>query len=119
VTWQLHAACRGAPTDLFFPDKWDDSRPAKAICARCPVRTDCTEHAFTQPEFHGIWGGMSERQRRNIRRGGRQRRCQWCRRWFTAQGMERICSDGCRAESRADSHRRNRQAKQAGVTPTR
>lgn len=66
--WQLRAACAGMDGDLFFPSKWNvaDARAAKAICAQCPVRLDCLEAGLW--EHHGIWGGLSEKERRAERR---------------------------------------------------
>lgn len=66
--WQQHAACRGC-TDLFFPSRGEDTRPALAICNTCPVRTECLDHALELGEKYGIWGGEPERQRRRLRRG--------------------------------------------------
>jgi len=66
--WMERAACRGLPTDLFFPERGADTRAAKAVCAACPVSDDCYEYAFASHERHGIWGGTSERERRRIRR---------------------------------------------------
>lgn len=66
--WMERAACRGLPTDLFFPERGADTSAAKAVCAACPVRDDCYEYAFESNERHGIWGGTAERERRRIRR---------------------------------------------------
>jgi WhiB family redox-sensing transcriptional regulator len=66
--WADHAACKGVDPDLFFPERGEDARHAKAICARCPVRTFCLEEALVNVEKHGVWGGLSERERRKIRK---------------------------------------------------
>lgn len=66
--WQQRAACRGSDPELFFPDRGEDADPAKKICADCPVRQECLEAALARGERFGIWGGMSERERRKIRR---------------------------------------------------
>jgi WhiB family redox-sensing transcriptional regulator len=66
--WADHAACRGVDPDLFFPGQGEDTRRAKAICARCPVQTFCLNEALANREKFGIWGGLSERERRRIRR---------------------------------------------------
>lgn len=63
--WFAAAACATAPIDWFFPDRGQDSSRAKDICAACPVRELCLEHFLH--ERHGIWGGLSERQRRQLR----------------------------------------------------
>lgn len=65
--WMARAACRGEPLELFFPERGQSTAPAKAICARCPVREECLEHALDGHDIHGIFGGLSERQRRQIR----------------------------------------------------
>lgn len=68
--WREEAACRGVDPNVFFPDRGDTFgvRAAKAICAGCPVRTDCLDYAITYAERTGIWGGKSERERRELRR---------------------------------------------------
>ena len=68
VGWREFANCLGANEDLFFPDRGASTRAAKQICAECPVRVDCLEYAVTQGEKFGIWGGLSERERRKIRK---------------------------------------------------
>jgi WhiB family redox-sensing transcriptional regulator len=54
--------------DLFFPERGQSCTEAKAICAGCPVRTECLDFAIVSCEQFGIWGGTSERERRRIRR---------------------------------------------------
>ena len=66
--WHDAAACTGSNADLFFPERGADQRPAKAICARCPVRLGCLEWAIANGEDSGIWGGMNEDDRRKERR---------------------------------------------------
>lgn len=67
-SWQDLAACRGMDPEIFFPHRGTDTRAPKAICNRCPVRPDCLEFAMDNGERWGIWGGVSERGRREIRR---------------------------------------------------
>jgi len=69
--WQAQAACAGVDPELFFPDRGMSTREAKAVCACCAVRGDCLEFAMTNHERFGIWGGLSERERRRIRRARR------------------------------------------------
>ncbi|MBA3252517.1 MAG: WhiB family transcriptional regulator [Geodermatophilaceae bacterium] len=71
--WQLHGACRGADTLLFFhPDGERGSArrrrqvAAKAVCARCPVLDECRRHALQVHEPYGVWGGMSEEERSRV-----------------------------------------------------
>jgi WhiB family redox-sensing transcriptional regulator len=68
LLWQDYANCRGADADLFFPERGASTRRAKSICQACEVRTDCLEYAIVNGEKFGIWGGMSERERRRVRR---------------------------------------------------
>ena len=67
-TWQDHANCLGVDPDLFFPERGASTKEAKEVCRGCVVREDCLEYALSNSEKFGIWGGMSERERRRIRR---------------------------------------------------
>ena len=71
--WQLHSACRGLDSDIFYhPDgERGASRErrvatAKAICAACPVLAQCRDHALKTREPFGVWGGLSEEDREVI-----------------------------------------------------
>jgi WhiB family transcriptional regulator, redox-sensing transcriptional regulator len=66
--WQDHANCLGVDPDLFFPERGASTREAKEVCRGCVVREDCLEFALGNGEKFGIWGGLSERERRRIRR---------------------------------------------------
>ena len=66
--WQEHANCLGVDPDLFFPERGASTREAKAVCRGCEVRVDCLEYALAHGEKFGIWGGLSERERRRVRR---------------------------------------------------
>ena len=68
LAWQDLANCRGADPDLFFPERGASTRTAKSICRECSVQAECIEFAIVSSEKFGIWGGMSERERRKIRR---------------------------------------------------
>jgi len=68
LAWQDLANCRGADPDLFFPERGASTRTAKGICRECSVRNECLEFAIVSSEKFGIWGGLSERERRKIRR---------------------------------------------------
>jgi WhiB family redox-sensing transcriptional regulator len=66
--WRDHAACRGQNMlRLFYPGQGEPTREAKQVCAGCVVRLNCLEHAMDHPERFGVWGGLSEQERRVIR----------------------------------------------------
>ncbi len=58
----------GVDPDLFFPERGASTREAKEVCRGCVVREECLDYAITNGEKFGIWGGMSERERRRVRR---------------------------------------------------
>lgn len=68
--WQERALCAQTDPEAFFPEKGGSTREAKRICSGCEVRAECLEYALAQDERFGIWGGLSERERRRLRRGG-------------------------------------------------
>ena len=67
--WQRYANCLGVDPDLFFPERGGSTREAKEVCRGCVVREECLQYALDNSEQFGIWGGMSERERRRLRRG--------------------------------------------------
>jgi WhiB family transcriptional regulator, redox-sensing transcriptional regulator len=62
--WMARAACRGTNPDLFFPARGESTVEAKSICGGCAVRVQCAALAVTNHERFGIWGGLSERERK-------------------------------------------------------
>src|SRR6478735_5375240 len=66
--WQDDANCLGVDPDLFFPERGASTREAKEVCRGCVVREECLEFALQNGEKFGIWGGLSERERRRLRR---------------------------------------------------
>jgi WhiB family redox-sensing transcriptional regulator len=66
--WQFRANCMGVDPELFFPERGSSTREAKEVCRGCVVRDDCLDFAIANGEKFGIWGGMSERERRRVRR---------------------------------------------------
>lgn len=68
ATWQDQALCAQTDPEAFFPEKGGSTREAKRICLSCDVRQQCLEFALQNDERFGIWGGMSERERRRLRR---------------------------------------------------
>ena len=66
--WQERALCAQTDPEAFFPEKGGSTREAKRICGRCEVKGDCLEYALGHDERFGIWGGLSERERRKLKR---------------------------------------------------
>jgi WhiB family redox-sensing transcriptional regulator len=67
--WQDDALCAQTDPEAFFPEKGGSTREAKRICHGCEVQAECLEYALGNDERFGIWGGLSERERRRIKRG--------------------------------------------------
>jgi len=67
--WQDRALCSQTDPEAFFPEKGGSTREAKKICLGCEVRHECLEYALAHDERFGIWGGLSERERRRLKRG--------------------------------------------------
>jgi len=67
--WRGGAACRNYPSDLFFPGVGGSVRAGKTVCAFCPVWKDCLRYAVETKQPLGIWGGTTERERRQARAG--------------------------------------------------
>ncbi|SEG87319.1 WhiB family transcriptional regulator, redox-sensing transcriptional regulator [Actinacidiphila yanglinensis] len=78
MDWRKQAQCRGEDPELFFPVSSAGSgmmqtEKAKSVCRRCPVREQCLEWALENGQY-GVWGGLSEDERRGMRRrAGRKR----------------------------------------------
>jgi len=77
--WWTRAACTTADPELFFPIS--SSGPAqrqvaraKAICARCPIQQECLSYALAAGPIQGVWGGMTEEERRSLARRRRRAR---------------------------------------------
>ena len=66
--WQDRALCAQTDPEAFFPEKGGSTREAKKICTGCEVKAECLEYALANDERFGIWGGLSERERRRIKR---------------------------------------------------
>ena len=67
--WQERALCAQTDPEAFFPEKGGSTREAKRICQGCEVKDECLEYALANDERFGIWGGLSERERRRLKRG--------------------------------------------------
>jgi WhiB family redox-sensing transcriptional regulator len=68
LDWQDRALCAQTDPEAFFPEKGGSTREAKRVCRSCEVRAECLEYALEHDERFGIWGGMSERERRRLKR---------------------------------------------------
>lgn len=66
--WQDRALCAQTDPEAFFPEKGGSTREAKRICLGCEVRSECLEYALQHDERFGIWGGLSERERRKLKK---------------------------------------------------
>lgn len=64
--WTLQALCAQVDPEIFFPEKGGSAHAAKKICDRCEVRDQCLAEALDRGESFGIWGGLSERERRRL-----------------------------------------------------
>ncbi len=65
--WQERALCAQTDPEAFFPEKGGSTREAKKICVGCEVKDECLEYALGHDERFGIWGGLSERERRRLK----------------------------------------------------
>jgi WhiB family redox-sensing transcriptional regulator len=66
-TWMAEALCAQVDSEMFFPEQGDSNRYAKRTCMRCDVRIQCLNYAVEQKMPFGVWGGLSERERRHLR----------------------------------------------------
>lgn len=65
--WQELALCAETDPESFFPEKGGSTKDAKQVCLRCEVKDQCLEYALAREERFGIWGGLSERERRKLK----------------------------------------------------
>lgn len=104
--WKAEGACRGMDPDLFFPGRGESTAEAKKTCRECVVREECLDYSLANGEKFGIWGGLSERERKAVRRtlvATRKARCRICAEEFTRQPGSRAQTCGketCVAEHR-------------------
>jgi WhiB family transcriptional regulator, redox-sensing transcriptional regulator len=68
LEWQERALCAQTDPEAFFPEKGGSTREAKRVCLTCDVRDECLEYALGHDERFGIWGGLSERERRRVKK---------------------------------------------------
>lgn len=68
--WYSQALCPETDPDAFYPEKGGSTAEAKKVCRGCPVRTQCLQWALDNDERFGVWGGLSDRERRRLKRSG-------------------------------------------------
>jgi WhiB family redox-sensing transcriptional regulator len=68
LSWQERSLCAQTDPEAFFPEKGGSTREAKKVCVGCEVRAECLEYALAHDERFGIWGGLSERERRKLKK---------------------------------------------------
>lgn len=68
LSWQDRALCAQTDPEAFFPEKGGSTREAKKVCQSCEVKSECLDYALAHDERFGIWGGLSERERRKLKR---------------------------------------------------
>ena len=68
LSWQERALCAQTDPEAFFPEKGGSTREAKKVCVGCDVRSECLAYALAKDERFGIWGGLSERERRKLKK---------------------------------------------------
>jgi WhiB family redox-sensing transcriptional regulator len=72
MSWADWAICGETDPEAFFVEKGGSTRPAKRVCAGCPVTAECLAYALERGEEFGVWGGLSARERREITRARRK-----------------------------------------------
>lgn len=66
--WTARGACQFVPTEVFFPSRGQAVEPAKEVCGVCPVLAECREYALEIADLKGVWGGLTEVERKQLRR---------------------------------------------------
>jgi WhiB family redox-sensing transcriptional regulator len=79
ASWWSRAACATADPELFFPISYSGPAlrqvtKAKAVCARCQIQPECLRYALDAGSVQGVWGGMTEEERRRLLRRERRGR---------------------------------------------
>jgi len=87
--WMRNAACRGQGFNTWFPseDSSVEADAARQVCSGCRVRTDCLDYALAAGIRHGVWGGLSARERTALAGAARK---------ATGTGRERRAAGGAR-----------------------
>lgn len=69
LDWRDRALCAQTDPEAFFPERGGSVREVKRVCRSCEVRAECLEYALENDERFGVYGGLSERERRRLKRG--------------------------------------------------
>lgn len=72
TTWQTDALCAQVDSSIFFPEKGESTRDAKTVCGSCPVKAQCLQFSLDNNIEHGVWGGVSPRDRAALKRRARR-----------------------------------------------
>lgn len=80
--WQDYANCKSVDTKVFYPTRGESQAEAEAICNLCEVKMECLKYAIQTFQLYGVWGGLSERKRRAIRRA--------IRKGYIVEGLEDV-----------------------------
>lgn len=72
LDWQEAAKCKGRNSEIFYPQRGVPTASAKSLCKDCRVKQECLEYAIVHDERFGIWGGLSERERKKVIRERRR-----------------------------------------------
>lgn len=93
LDWQAKAACEGMDRELFFPEEDFLLEPeVLAACAICTVREDCLAFAIEYGQDFGVWGGLTEKQRKKINKVANRAHCPGC---YSEQIIEQAHSEVC------------------------
>jgi hypothetical protein len=65
--WVEQAICSSTDAEVFFPERGMSPRDAKRVCYGCPVRQECLQYALETNQMYGVWGGLTEHERRNLK----------------------------------------------------
>ena len=131
--WYAKANCVGTDPESFFPDKGGSASDARRVCVQCPVRKQCLQWALDTDERYGVYGGLTERERRDLKHGirtddeprelrrttkgrkldpGTRKPCDECGVEFLAFSQRMVlCSHECRKSRRRKQERERRTAK--------
>lgn len=103
--WMRDAPCAQTDPEAFFPEKGESTSAAKAVCRNCDVRAECLQYAIDNKELFGVWGGLSERERRALVRGqGRPHHACGCGAPIYRK-TQRFCSRRCAAKAQRQRER--------------